>query len=411
MSNTSIKVEHIGKMYNLNHLKNKGTDDLFINSLKKWGKGLLQKKLEAEEFWAVKDISFEIQKGDRLGIIGRNGAGKSTLLKILSRIVAPTTGRFEYDGRMASLLEVGTGFHGDLSGRENIYLNGSILGMRKSEIDAKFDEIVAFSEVEKFLDTPVKRYSSGMYVRLAFAVAAHLESEILIVDEVLAVGDAAFQKKCLGKMNQISKEGGRTILFVSHQMQVVQKLCNVGIYLENGKLMESGSIDKIVDRYLQTNEGARSVFLIPEPENKTVGYAYKVCIEDMKGDPLMEVPVGSDWKARVYFKLNQSVEHFIIGLGMSSNMDQSLRTTWSDPADLSAGEYEAVFENTDVMFTTGNYKLVIGLSSHVRTFQYIDNLVSITISDAGDVAKNKSIVNTQSGLILNPMEIKIKKLN
>jgi lipopolysaccharide transport system ATP-binding protein len=231
MSNSSIKVEHLGKMYNLNHLKNKGTDDLFVNSIKKWGKGLLQKKPAAEEFWAVNDISFDVQRGDRLGIVGRNGAGKSTLLKMLSRIVAPTTGRFEYDGRMASLLEVGTGFHGDLSGRENIYLNGSILGMRKSEIDAKFDEIVAFSEVEKFLDTPVKRYSSGMYVRLAFAVAAHLESEILIVDEVLAVGDAAFQKKCLGKMNQISKEGGRTILFVSHQMQVVQKLCNVGIYM------------------------------------------------------------------------------------------------------------------------------------------------------------------------------------
>ena len=232
--NTIIKVEGLSKQYMLNRSALQKSDTLygsFINGLKN-AKDFAKKK-ETEEFWALKDVSFEVEQGDRVGIIGRNGAGKSTLLKILSRITPPTKGRIEYSGRMASLLEVGTGFHGDLSGRENIYLNGSILGMTKHEIDSKFDEIVDFAEIEKFLDTPVKRYSSGMYVRLAFAVAAHLEPEILIVDEVLAVGDSAFQKKCLGKMKDVSKSG-RTILFVSHQLASVQSLCNKSIVLKKG---------------------------------------------------------------------------------------------------------------------------------------------------------------------------------
>ncbi|MDZ4664851.1 MAG: ABC transporter ATP-binding protein [Bacteroidota bacterium] len=235
MSDPIIHINNVGKSYKLKHLLGTSKDDMFIHSLKNWTKNLFSRSQADEEFWALQNISFDIQKGDRVGIIGRNGAGKSTLLKILSRIVAPTTGRIEYDGRMASLLEVGTGFHGDLSGRENIYLNGSILGMSRKEINARFDEIVAFSEVEKFLDTPVKRYSSGMYVRLAFAVAAHLDPEILIVDEVLAVGDAAFQKKCLGKMREISGQG-KTILFVSHNMAAIQNLCNKSLVLKNGQV-------------------------------------------------------------------------------------------------------------------------------------------------------------------------------
>lgn len=247
-----IKVENLGKKYQLNHLLSKSKDDMFFSSVKSKAKSFLKGKQVAEEFWAIKDVSFEIQKGDRVGIIGRNGAGKSTLLKMLSRIVAPTTGRIEYEGRMASLLEVGTGFHGDLTGRENIYLNGSILGMSRREIDARFDEIVDFSEIEKFLDTPVKRYSSGMYVRLAFAVAAHLEPEILVVDEVLAVGDAAFQKKCLGKMQDVSKNDGRTILFVSHQMNTLQALCNKGIVLNQGQIsFNLGNADEAVRHYMQ----------------------------------------------------------------------------------------------------------------------------------------------------------------
>lgn len=204
-----------------------------------------------EEFWALRDVSFNVNQGDKIGIIGRNGAGKSTLLKILSRITDPSEGNVKIKGRVASLLEVGTGFHQDLTGRENIFLNGAILGMRKEEIKRKFDEIVAFSEIEKFLDTPVKRYSSGMYVRLAFAVAAHLEPEILLIDEVLAVGDAEFQKKCLGKMSDISSEG-RTILFVSHNMQAIQTFCNKAVFLNKGEIVEAGEVTHIVRQYLKS---------------------------------------------------------------------------------------------------------------------------------------------------------------
>lgn len=213
-----------------------------------------------EDFWALRDVSFEVKRGEVVGIIGRNGAGKSTLLKILSRITEPTEGRVELDGRVASLLEVGTGFHPELTGRENIFLNGAILGMTRVEIRRKFDEIVAFAEVEKFLDTPVKRYSSGMYVRLAFSVAAHLESEILVVDEVLAVGDAEFQKKCLGKMHEVSK-GGRTVLFVSHNMAAVQALCGKAVYLHAGGVRGMGDVGHWVAKYLgeaQARVGQRS---------------------------------------------------------------------------------------------------------------------------------------------------------
>jgi lipopolysaccharide transport system ATP-binding protein len=207
-----------------------------------------------EEFWALKDVNFEIEQGDRVGIIGRNGAGKSTLLKILSRITEPTTGQIKIKGRVASLLEVGTGFHPELTGRENIFLNGAILGMSRAEIKRKFDEIVDFAEVEKFLDTPVKRYSSGMYVRLAFAVAAHLEPEILVVDEVLAVGDAQFQKKCLGKMEDVSKNEGRTVLFVSHQLNSIIQLCTKGILLDKGRLKSIGDANSIVQEYISSSE-------------------------------------------------------------------------------------------------------------------------------------------------------------
>ncbi len=216
------------------------------------------KPKQRHEFWALRDISFEVGRGEVVGLIGRNGAGKSTLLKILSRIVEPTGGVARLRGRVASLLEVGTGFHPELTGRENIYLNGAILGMRKAEIDRKFDEIVAFSEIEEFLDTPVKRYSSGMYVRLAFAVAAHLEPEILIVDEVLAVGDYSFQKKCLGKMQDVAAGDGRTILFVSHNMGALAQLCNRAVLLEDGAVASIGPIREVIEDYLQAGSDHRS---------------------------------------------------------------------------------------------------------------------------------------------------------
>ena len=233
----AIRVENISKKYILQHQVGGRSRYVALRDvLAHKAKSLFQKNrtdASREEFWALKDVSFEIKQGEAVGIIGRNGAGKSTLLKLLSRITKPTKGRIEIEGRVASLLEVGTGFHPELTGRENIFLNGAILGMHRAEIRKKFDEIVAFAEVEKFLDTPVKHFSSGMYMRLAFAVAAHLEPEILVVDEVLAVGDAAFQKKCLGKMNDVS-QSGRTILFVSHNMEAITRLCAKCIYLVKG---------------------------------------------------------------------------------------------------------------------------------------------------------------------------------
>jgi len=256
-----ITVENLSKKYIIGHQKQErytALRDVLANGAKRFAQKLSHPFAEPqndpahEEFWALKDISFDIQQGDRVGIIGRNGAGKSTLLKILSRITEPTTGKVSIKGRVASLLEVGTGFHPELTGRENIFLNGAILGMSKAEIKSKFDEIVAFAEVERFLDTPVKRYSSGMYVRLAFAVAAHLEPEILIVDEVLAVGDAQFQKKCLGKMEEVGKEG-RTVLFVSHNMAMISNLCQKGIMLESGKISTQGEVSKVIQQYYKNS--------------------------------------------------------------------------------------------------------------------------------------------------------------
>jgi lipopolysaccharide transport system ATP-binding protein len=247
-----IKVENVSKRFIISHEapeRYQSLREVMTNKVKSLISMRKRKLPERnEEFFALQDINFEVNAGDRLGIIGRNGAGKSTLLKVLSRITSPTSGRITIRGRVASLLEVGTGFHPELTGRENIFLNGAILGMARTEIRKKFEEIVAFAEVEKFLDTPVKRYSSGMYVRLAFAVAAHLEPEILIVDEVLAVGDAEFQKKCLGKMKDVS-EGGRTVLFVSHNMTAIKSLCTKGLFLKNGKVSSDGDINKVVNNY------------------------------------------------------------------------------------------------------------------------------------------------------------------
>ena len=273
MSDTVIRVENLGKKYIIGHQQQErytSLRDVITNKVKSLGSLINSKgKVENpafEEFWALKDVSFDIKQGDRVGIIGRNGAGKSTLLKILSRITEPTTGSIKIKGRVASLLEVGTGFHPELTGRENIFLNGAILGMGKEEIKRKFDEIVAFAEVEKFLDTPVKRYSSGMYVRLAFAVAAHLEPEILIVDEVLAVGDAEFQKKCLGKMENVGKEG-RTVIFVSHNMTAVTRLCNKGLWLDTGRLKIYGDIYEISGKYLQSDLGTSAERHWKNPKN------------------------------------------------------------------------------------------------------------------------------------------------
>jgi lipopolysaccharide transport system ATP-binding protein len=249
-----VRVENLGKQYVIG-AREAGYDtlrDSIVEAVRAPFERLRRRngKRNQETIWALTDVTFDVAPGEVVGLIGRNGAGKSTLLKVLSRITEPTTGRAELYGRVASLLEVGTGFHPELTGRENIYLNGAILGMRKAEIDRKFDEIVAFAELEKFLDTPVKRYSSGMYMRLAFAVASHLEPEILLVDEVLAVGDAAFQKKCLGKMGEVAREG-RTVLFVTHNMAAIRSLCGTAVWLDGGRIVEAGETGQVVFDYIQ----------------------------------------------------------------------------------------------------------------------------------------------------------------
>lgn len=278
-----------------------------INRIKGVGRG---ENLEEQTFWALNDISFEVERGEVVGIVGSNGAGKSTLLKILSRIVEPTKGMIRLRGRVASLLEIGTGFHSELSGRENIYLNGAILGMKKAEINRKFDEIVAFSEIEKFLDTPVKRYSSGMYIRLAFAVAAHLEPEILIVDEVLAVGDIGFQKKCLGKMHDVAASTGRTILFVSHNMSALSQLCERGVLLEKGSVTAIGPIKDVIKRYLKGGlDRDRAQASFPAEDHKPCQY---VSVEILHGDGSL----GSEFSCDepVTIRLRFEIREFVPGL-------------------------------------------------------------------------------------------------
>lgn len=285
----AIKAEHLSKAYQLGDF---GTGTISRDLERFWARMCGKEdpflkigevndrtqKGESDVVWSLKDLNFEIEQGDAIGVIGRNGAGKSTLLKVLSRVTFPTTGSIKVKGRIASLLEVGTGFHPELTGKENIYLNGTILGMRKAEIKRKFDEIVDFAGVERYIDTPVKRYSSGMYVRLAFAVAAHLESEILIVDEVLAVGDAEFQKKCLGKMGDISRGEGRTILFVSHNMGNIMKLCNKGMLLSNGQLIAYGDVAPVVNQYIASKSG-QSAYRNPDAH----GFFREVFFSDTSG--------------------------------------------------------------------------------------------------------------------------------
>lgn len=313
MFEMAINVENLGKCYRIDKHKN-GSDGLrhvlegVVRSPGAWLRSRREAKLRRVDFWALRNVSMSIKRGEVVGIIGRNGAGKSTLLKLLSRITVPTEGRFRIHGRTASLLEVGTGFHQELTGRENIFLNGAILGMTHAEIAEKFDEIVEFSEIEDFLDTPVKRYSSGMYIRLAFAVAAHLEPEILIVDEVLAVGDAAFQKKCLGRMENLA-QSGRTVLFVSHNMDAVRSLCGRAILLEEGKIEADGDVDNVVEEYFQRFAAGHG-----QRRRGAEGLAIsKVALKDERGDETREFCPGEDLTVEITFDaLKRLVEPYFL---------------------------------------------------------------------------------------------------
>jgi lipopolysaccharide transport system ATP-binding protein len=413
MSYIAIQAENVTKQYVIRHQQSSNYTalrDVLVDKVKSAARGKFSSGTK-ETFLALDDVSFSIQAGDRVGIIGRNGAGKSTLLKVLSRIVAPTKGRITLDGRVASLLEVGTGFHPELSGRENVYLNGAILGMGKSEIDRKFDEIVAFAEVERFLDTPVKRYSSGMYVRLAFAVAAHLEPEILIVDEVLAVGDASFQKKCLGRMREVSGEG-RTVLFVSHNMEAVQKLCNKGLLLHKGKLVNEGSMDGVIKAYLEQNASSQSVFEIERSGDavQALGFAERVTIRTIDEKITSEVPVASPFLVDIEFQINRDMDHFIAGIGIVTMMELPFRTVWSKATAIKPGKYRIRFHFDDVHLAPGMYKLVVGLSNNESTFHFVDNTVYVDISDAAGTKLDERIINLRSGLIFNQVKSELISL-
>ena len=365
----------------------------------------------SEEFWALKDVSFEVKRGDVVGIIGRNGAGKSTLLKILSRITEPTSGRITIEGRVASLLEVGTGFHPELTGRENIFLNGAILGMSRLEIRSKFDEIVAFAEIEKFLDTPVKRYSSGMYVRLAFAVAAHLEPEILIVDEVLAVGDAQFQKKCLGKMGEVAK-GGRTVLFVSHNMTAVQTLCRRALMLAAGGLVADDAVAPVVMRYLSEAQGSREAKhwtdLQTAPGNDLIRIKQVRVLPDTD---------SSDDLLTMQAPLRIETEHWVVKVGAPTHLTYHLLneqgivvlTSGCSSQVRSPGIYKALCTIPGNLLNSGGYylKLLIVENENQVTYEY-DGIASFTVVDAAE--RNHACMGREPGVVQPPLKWNVARV-
>ncbi|HEY3375048.1 MAG TPA: ABC transporter ATP-binding protein [Candidatus Aquicultor sp.] len=354
-----------------------------------------------ERFWALSDVSFDVAPGEVLGIIGRNGAGKSTLLKILSRVTTPTKGMVKIRGRVASLLEVGTGFHPELTGRENVYLNGAILGMTKHEITKKFEEIISFAEVEKFIDTPVKRYSSGMYVRLAFAVAAHLEPEILIVDEVLAVGDTQFQKKCLGKMEDVSKEG-RTVLFVSHNMQAIRNLCPKSILLNKGSIASEGATDTVLNTY---NQLLRSIEIDAETDisnelnRRGLGVVRFTSAEaeDIMGQKRFSFQMGETIRIKISYKVFKRMQGLIIYVGLRSGATRDIVTSaqhlvTSDTVDIGTNG-TIIIELPDIFIRPGEYPLYLHLSDANMSSTSIDVLDDLTpplVISAGNIARHSN---------------------
>ncbi len=381
MSDSIIKVEGLGKKYLIGHEapeRYTALRDVLVNNAKNWGRGMKQMFQKGngamitgdsiEEFWALKDVSFEIKKGEAVGIIGRNGAGKSTLLKVLSRITEPSSGRIEMHGRVASLLEVGTGFHPELTGRENIFLNGAILGMSRAEIKKKFDEIVDFSGVDKFLDTPVKRYSSGMYVRLAFAVAAHLEPEILVVDEVLAVGDAEFQKKCLGKMSDVSQNEGRTVLFVSHNLESMLKLCPKSLLMSNGKLLNFASTEKIIDEYLKSYNSliSKIEYAKPKAPGSEIVILLSSEVVNQDGRNVSNVSPTNPIGVRIKFEILKSSSDIILGLNLYNQMDVHILSSHQNKRlqNYKLGIYETVVWLPQNLLAEGIYYLGVAAMSY-----------------------------------------------
>ncbi len=400
MSDVAIKVENLHKLYRLG-IKN-DENDTMVSTMLSWLKAPRRnfdqlRKLttfdlnctdDEDVLHALNDVSFEVKHGEVLGIIGRNGAGKSTLLKVLSRITEPTAGRVTINGRVASLLEVGTGFHPELTGRENIYMNGTILGMSKKEIDRKFEEIVDFSGVEKFLDTPVKRYSSGMKVRLAFCVAAHLDPEILIIDEVLAVGDAEFQKKCLGKMQDVST-GGRTVLFVSHNMGAIQTLCPRSLLLRQGQMVDDGESEEVVRNYLRKMKKNRSeIFKLDNPDrtNSGVFRFTNACLLNSKGEETVSIISGEDIAMKFSYESDRNLPNLKIDFAVYDEKGQPVTyidTGLKNKIILESDTYGfATCTIKKNPFPVGDYYVTLVAFSNSEKLDYLSSALSFTVVDS-----------------------------
>lgn len=421
MSDIVIKAENLSKKYIIGHQLQQGSytalrDVLMQNARTLWnktkdlatGKPVIQGDT-TEEVWALKDVNFEIRRGEAVGIIGRNGAGKSTLLKVLSRITEPSTGRVTINGRVASLLEVGTGFHPELTGRENIYLNGTILGMTRKEIKKKFDEIVAFAEVEKYLDTPVKRYSSGMYVRLAFAVAAHLEPEILVIDEVLAVGDAKFQKKCLGKMGEVAKEG-RTVLYVSHQMDMIRDLCRRCLLINEGSILADGNSDEIVEEYLHSYTRMKNSLHFLEEEKPALGLQVTSGrVINEKGELQDHFDVFDTivllFEYRVYRQQHDTVVNFelkrngsILFLSFDTDMDPG-KYTLREP-----GLYRSRIALPCPLLKTGVYTVTVNTGiANTCTYQRLEDILTFEVDLYSKPSSLLSYAEKRPGIVAMPL--------
>jgi lipopolysaccharide transport system ATP-binding protein len=423
-----IKVENLSKQYRLGQVgtgtishdvnrwwhKIRGKEDPYLKIGESNDRTV---KGDSDYVWALKDINFEVMQGEVLGIIGRNGAGKSTLLKILSRTTSPTTGSVKIKGRVASLLEVGTGFHPELSGRDNIFLNGAILGMTRKEIQSKFDEIVDFAGVERYIDTPVKRYSSGMYVRLAFAVAAHLESEILIVDEVLAVGDVEFQKKCLGKMKDVSEKDGRTVLFVSHNMASLRALCTRGLLINHGTIEEEGEIKKIINSYEKSFSGKLDANWQNVVDNDNEIFLDKISVLD--SNRILKTDFISSEQINVLMTIivKKNQQHVKLGFDLIKNNEvvfRSQQVDTSDSTNFDVGEYNLVCKIPKNFLNEGVYGIKPQFSIHCvkELLSYSDIAVTFNVKLDSTISEYHSILNESNhpGLVYPFLEWEIKNI-
>ncbi|MDB5183171.1 MAG: transporter ATP-binding protein [Candidatus Saccharibacteria bacterium] len=413
---TVIRVENISKSYHISHQNKPGygtIKDGFSNFLHKPRFGMGKSNPENDEtFWALKDINFAVKKGEVFGIVGKNGSGKSTMLKILSRIVDPTTGSISMHGRVASMLEVGTGFHPELTGRENIYFNGSMIGMSRQEIKSKFDDIVAFSEIEKFLDTPVKFYSSGMYVRLAFSVAAHLDPDILIIDEVLAVGDAQFQKKCLERILSGAKRG-QTILFVSHSMTIVKQVCDRAMYLEKGIAKYIGETEFATEKYMEKNIASVTESTFADNPKKDAQFK-EINIYDSDNKVVEALDIGEPWKIALQYTVKEKSIDTIVAVEVLSNEGQPIfMSTDTDfdkkMGDLEAGKYSASININDLHLLPGVYYLRCSIQSPGKVAHDVRENIPLRIRQAKNDVRSQYFGGKYMGYIADKVKWQIDR--